>query len=89
MGGTTGTDTRVVQGVPLAPRPQDKEDGIHGSAVIDAWPVASQWVRLPGRQEGHKALPQSVGHAPITTDFFRGTHVHSSYDREDLPLGYH
>src|SRR5918992_4653014 len=45
----TGTETRVLECVPLAPGAKDEEDGIHGPAIIDAWPVAPQRVRLPGR----------------------------------------
>jgi hypothetical protein len=46
MGGTTGTEAGVVQGVPLAPGTQHEEDGIQGLAIIDAGPVAPQRVRL-------------------------------------------
>jgi hypothetical protein len=39
VGGTAGTDARGVQGIPLAASAQHEEDGIHGLAIIDAWPM--------------------------------------------------
>jgi hypothetical protein len=46
MGGTAGTDAGLVQGIPLTARAQHEEDGIHGPAIIDAWPVAPERMRL-------------------------------------------
>jgi hypothetical protein len=40
MGGTTGTDLRLVQGIPLAAGTQHEKDGIHRFAIIDARPMA-------------------------------------------------
>ena len=53
----TGTEARVLQGVPLAPGAKDEEDGIHGPAIINARPVAPEWMRLPGREQRLDALP--------------------------------
>jgi hypothetical protein len=46
MSGTTGAETYLMQRIPLAAGAEDKEDGIHGSAIIDAWPVTPKRVRL-------------------------------------------
>jgi hypothetical protein len=35
MGGTAGTDARLLQGVPLASGAEDVEDGIHGQAIVN------------------------------------------------------
>jgi hypothetical protein len=69
MGGTTGTDTGLVQGVPLAARAQHEEDGIHGPAIIDAWTMTPERMGLAWRKEGLDARPQFVGEAPIPADF--------------------
>jgi hypothetical protein len=42
MGGTTGTDTRLVQRIPLAAGVQHEENGIHRLPIIDLWPVAPE-----------------------------------------------
>jgi hypothetical protein len=63
-----GTEARGLQGVPLAPGAQDEENGSHGPAIIDARPVAPEWMRLPGREQRLDALPQFVGYPPITPD---------------------
>ena len=34
MGGTTGTDLRLIQRIPLATRAEHEQDGIHGFAII-------------------------------------------------------
>jgi hypothetical protein len=47
MRGTTGTEARVIQGIPLAAGAQPEENGIHGVAIINTGAVAPQWVRLP------------------------------------------
>jgi hypothetical protein len=57
MGGTTGTEPDVVQGLPLASRPQDEEEGLHGPAVVDSGPVAPQRVRLAGREQRDNTRP--------------------------------
>ena len=54
---TTGTEARVLQSVPLAPSAEDEEDGIHGPAILDAWPVAPKRVRLPRREQRLDVLP--------------------------------
>jgi hypothetical protein len=56
----------------LAAGPEDEEDGIHRPAIIDAWPVTPQRVRLPGREQRWDALPQLVGYLPITPNFLWG-----------------
>jgi hypothetical protein len=57
MGGTTGAEARLVEGIPLAASAQHKEDGIHGLAIINAGPVAPQGVRFPRREQGLDAVP--------------------------------
>ena len=42
MGRATGTDARLVQGIPLPPCAEHEKDGIHRFAVIDAGPMAPQ-----------------------------------------------
>jgi hypothetical protein len=89
MGGTTRTNTPCGSGR-STDTPSARQSRWHPwPGGHRRGPVASQWVRLPWREEGYTARPQFVGHAPITADFFRGTHVRSSYGREGLPLGYH
>jgi hypothetical protein len=61
-----------MQGIPLAAGTEDEEDGIHGSAVIDARPVTPERVRLPGREQRLDALPQFIGYPPITPDSLWG-----------------
>ena len=46
MGGTTGTDFRLVQRMPLAPCAEHEQDGIHGFAIIDPGPMTPQGVWL-------------------------------------------
>jgi hypothetical protein len=69
MGGITGTDARMVQGVPLVPSTENKEDGIQSSSISDAGPVASERVRLARREHWLNALPQFGGHPPRSPDF--------------------
>ena len=57
MGRTAGTDAGVIQGVPLAASTEDEEDGIHGPAIIDAWPVTPERVRLAWGEQRLEALP--------------------------------
>jgi hypothetical protein len=57
MGRTAGTEARVIQGIPLAAGAEDKEDGIHRSAIIDAGPVTPERVRLSGWEQRLDALP--------------------------------
>ena len=66
MGGTPGTDARLVQGIPLAASTEDEEDGIHRLSIIDAGPMAPQGVRLARREQRHDVLPQLIGDTPIT-----------------------
>jgi hypothetical protein len=40
MGGTAGTELRLVQGMPLAAGAQHEKDGIHRLASIDAGSMA-------------------------------------------------
>jgi len=44
MGGAAGANPRGVQRIPLATRPEDKEDGIHRPAILDAGPMTPQGV---------------------------------------------
>jgi hypothetical protein len=41
MGGTTGTDMRLVQRIPLAPSAEHEKDGIHRFTIINAGPMAA------------------------------------------------
>jgi hypothetical protein len=66
MGGTTGTDARLVQGLPLAASAEDEEDGIHRLSSIDAGPMTPQGVRFARREQRHEVLPQLIGNTPIT-----------------------
>jgi hypothetical protein len=50
MGGTAGTDARVLQGIPLATGAQYEKDGIHCLAILDTGAMAPQRVRLARRQ---------------------------------------
>jgi hypothetical protein len=90
MGGTTGTEVRRMQRLPLAPGTQHEENGIHGLAIIDAGPMAPQWVRLPWGPQRLEACPQLVRHAPIMTHFrLVGPHRTVPCGREFLPTGSH
>jgi len=40
MGGTTRTDFRLVQRMPLAPGAEHEKNGIHRFAILDAGPMA-------------------------------------------------
>jgi len=69
MGGTTGTDARLVQGIPLATRAEHEKDGIHCFAIINAGPMAPQGVRFARGEQRLDTLPQLVREAPVTADF--------------------
>jgi hypothetical protein len=69
MGGTTGTEARLAQRIPLAAGAEHEEDGIHRLPIIDPGPVTSERVWLPWREQRLDALPQVVGYPPITLDF--------------------
>jgi hypothetical protein len=47
---TAGTEAGAIQGIPLATSTEDKEDSIHGLAVIDTRSMAPARVRLPQRE---------------------------------------
>jgi hypothetical protein len=49
MGGTTGTDARLVQRIPLAAGAEHEKDDIHGLSIIDARPMTAQGVRFAWR----------------------------------------
>jgi hypothetical protein len=66
MGGTTGTDLRLVQCIPLAPGTEHEKDGIHGFAIIDPRPMAPQRVWLARREQRLDALPQLIRDTPVT-----------------------
>jgi hypothetical protein len=83
---TTGTEACVLQRVPLAPGAEDKEDGIHGPAILDTRPVAPERVRLPWREQWLDVCPQCSGYPPITPNFLLiVTHGSGSYGREVFP----
>ena len=42
----TGAEAGGIQGLPLAARAQDVEDGIQAHAVVLAWPTAAEAVRV-------------------------------------------
>jgi len=46
MGGAAGADAGGVQGVPLAARPQDKENPIHARSVIGPRPTSAEAMRV-------------------------------------------
>jgi hypothetical protein len=46
MGRRAGTEFRGIQGFPLAPGAQDKEDGIHADSVGRAWPPTAKAVGI-------------------------------------------
>src|SRR5262245_23256665 len=64
MGGAAGTNSRRVQSVPLTAGAEDKEDGIHRPALIDAGPMTPQGMQFPCREQGHDAHPQHIWDAP-------------------------
>jgi hypothetical protein len=89
MGGTTGTDARVFQGIPLAAGTPHEEHGLHGLAIMHTGSVAPQRVQLPWGEQGLDLVPQLVGDAPITADFFMVvTHHVRSCGKGFLPTGY-
>ena len=61
MGGTTGTEARFVQRIPLAAGAEHEEDGIHGLPIIDTGTMTPQGVRFARREQRLDALPQLVG----------------------------
>lgn len=64
MGGTARTDPGLVQRIPLATRPQDKEDPIHALAVVGPRPPATEAMRVHMRgQQGYDLLPQFIGNS--------------------------
>ena len=69
MGGTPGTDPRLVQRMPLAASAEHEKKGIHRFAVIDAGPMAPQGLWVAGREERRKALPQHGRDAPVLASF--------------------
>jgi hypothetical protein len=89
MGGTTGTDARLVQRIPLAAGAEHEEDGIHRLAIIDAAPMAPQGVWFTWREQWHDALPQLVRDTPITAGFLVVMHQRGSCRCEFFPTGYH
>jgi hypothetical protein len=69
MGGTTGTEVRLIQRLPLAPGTQHEENGIHRCAILDTGPMAPQGVQFTPREQRYEALPQLVRNTPITAGF--------------------
>jgi hypothetical protein len=69
MGGTTGTDLRLVQRIPLAPGAEHEKDGIHCFAIIDAGPMAPQRVWFTRWEQRLDPFPQRVRDAPIPAGF--------------------
>jgi hypothetical protein len=90
MGGTTGTEARLVQRIPLAASAEHEENGIHRLPIRDAGPMASQGVRFARREQRLDALPHLVRNTPITVSFLVVVmHQCDSYRRECFPTGYH
>jgi len=69
MGGTTGTDMRLVQRIPLAPGAEHEQDGIHRFAIIDAGAMAPQGMGLTRGEQRLHTFPQRVRDAPIPAGF--------------------
>jgi hypothetical protein len=89
MGGTTGTDARFVQRIPLAAGAEHEEDGIHGLAIIDTGTMTSQGVWFARREQWLNALPQLVRNTPITVYFLVVViHACGSCQRDFFPTGY-
>jgi hypothetical protein len=90
MGGTTGTDARLAQCIPLAASAEDEEDGIHRLSIIDAGPMAPQGVQFARWEQRHDVLPQLIGDTPITVRLLVVfMHLRGSCRRACFPTGYH
>src|SRR5262245_43485093 len=61
MRGATRTDAGHVQGMPWVAGAEDKAEGIHGSAVIDAGPMTPSKMPFACRELRHDVLPQTSG----------------------------
>jgi hypothetical protein len=70
MGGTTGTDPRLVQCIPLATGTEHEKEGIHGFAIIDPRPMAPQRVWLARREQRLDALSQLIRDTPVMGGLF-------------------
>jgi hypothetical protein len=90
MGRATGTEAGSIQGIPLATGAKDKEDGIHGLAVIHARPMAPQGVQFARWEQRLDVLPQLVRKTPITADLLVVVmHLQRSCRRKGFPTEYH
>jgi hypothetical protein len=78
-----------MQSIPLAAGAEHKEDGIHGLAIIDAEPMATQRMGLAWREQGVDAVPQFVRDTPITPYVcVLIMHRCGSCGRENVSTGY-
>jgi hypothetical protein len=89
MGGTTGTDLRLVQGIPLTTGTEHEKDGIHGFTIIDPRPMAPQRVWLARREQRLDALPQFIWDTPVTVGLrVVARHQGGSSQKAFFPIGY-
>jgi len=61
---TARTDSGSAQRVPLAPRAQYEQDGIHRSPVAHPWVVTAERMRLARRQKRFHLLPNLIWQTP-------------------------
>lgn len=63
----------VIERLPVAPRPQDNQDGVHDDAVVDARPVLAMdgilGARPADRNEAAYACPQRIVHSPFVVAY--------------------
>ena len=89
MGGTTSTDLRLVQGMPLATGTEHEKEGIHGFALIDPRPMAPHRVWLARREPRRDALPQRIRDTPVTVGLLVVVRQQGgSLSRAFFPIGY-
>jgi hypothetical protein len=71
VGRRVTADPRRIECSPLAPGPQDEEDGVHRRAVRNTRVVTPERMRLPRGQQGLHLCPECVGQPPaIVLDAF-------------------
>jgi hypothetical protein len=69
MGGGTGAKAGGVQGLPLAARAKDEEDGFHADAVGGPRPAAAEAVRVfVFGEKQSDAFPKVVRDVPLVHD---------------------
>jgi hypothetical protein len=52
--------------MPLASRAEHEKDGIHGFAIIDTGPMASQWMGFARWEQRLNPCPQGIRDTPVT-----------------------